>query len=590
MLSTVSLPLSCAAAAVPARPPRRGEVDQHVWENLCYAMRDGYRPLYLDLHVPRTHDGSSAPVVVWVHGGGWMHGTRRRLPPNLDRSWLVERTLLSGLAVALVDYRLAAEAAFPAAVDDLSAAVAWVHAESGSLGVDPSRMALWGESAGAHLALLTAARLHRGPHAVAGVVDWYGPTDPTWFGMATPTEPEGGEPGVDEEMLQALHRGGWLQPGASPVTLVRTHEDLPPVLIAHGRDDRQVPLAHSQAMQSACARAGVPVELVEVDGGHVFEGSSAMREVIDRSIDFLCRHLGCERGPFPDRDHAAALATLADEGLQDPFATDDAVEARRRTEAMLTINRRARYPVDTVTDHTAPGPNHAVPLRVQRPVEQPQAVVLFLHGGGWVVGSLDSHQNQATRIAASAPATVVQVDYRLAPEHPFPAGYEDCITALQWVRGRLPELGSDRLVLAGDSAGGNLALALALHCRDAGIPTHAVFLNYPAVDWTSGTISGLPETYLGADEGLRTDPRVSPAMADLRGLPPVVMGVGALDAFADDVLAFAYRLREAQVPTTLRVFPALDHAYFSQAALSRVADRATEQMCRLLSGLLWSTA
>ncbi|MGB8380240.1 MAG: alpha/beta hydrolase [Dermatophilaceae bacterium] len=523
--------------------------------------------------------------MVWVHGGGWMNGTRRRLPPNLESSWLLERTLLSGLAVALVDYRLAGEASFPAAIDDVSAAIEWLSGEAGSLGIDPTRVALWGESAGAHVALLTAARLHGGPHAVLGVVDWYGPTDLAYFERAVGTAPEGGEPGVDDAMVQALREGGWLSPAASP--LERAREGLPPVLIAHGRDDSSVPLGHSRALRGALERAAVPVELIETDGGHVFEGSSAAPEMISRSIDFLCARLKCDRGPFLDPDHAASLAALEDEGMHDPFATDDPTQARRRAELMLTINRRATYPIGSIADTAVPTDGHAVALRIQRPVGQPQAVVLFIHGGGWVLGSLDTHQNQATRIAASAPAMVVQVDYRLAPEHPFPAAYEDCVSALEWVSTRLGELGSSRLVLAGDSAGGNLALATALHCRDVGMPVHAIFLNYPAVDWTSPSFTGLPLSYLGGNESLRADPRVSPALADLRGLPPVIMGVGALDALADDVLAFAYRLREAAVPTTLRVFPSLDHAYFSQAALSRAADRATEQMCGELSRFLW---
>ena len=193
-------------------------------------------------------------------------------------------------------------------------------------------------------------------------------------------------------------------------------------------------------------------------------------------------------------------------------------------------------------------------------------------------------------LGATLPAHVVQVDYRRAPEHPFPAAYDDTMAAIRWCHSRLAEFGCRRLVLAGDSAGGNLALAAALECRDAGLDLAALVVNYPATDLREGHVDGLPATYLGGDDAVRDDRRASPAVADLRGLPPVVIGVGGLDFLLEDVLDFAYRLRCADVPTTLRIFPSLPHGYFSSAPLSLACDRASEQICRDASELLWDTA
>ena len=153
---------------------------------VTYAVPFGYRPLQLDLWVPAT--AGPAPLVVWVHGGAWIFGDRRDLPPTLQPDQIFDALIEAGLAVASIDYRLVREAAFPAQLHDVKAAVRYLRAHAEQLGLDTRRMGIWGESAGGHLASLAGLTAHRpdlegnlgvvGPSsAVDVVVDWYAPID-----------------------------------------------------------------------------------------------------------------------------------------------------------------------------------------------------------------------------------------------------------------------------------------------------------------------------------------------------------------------------------------------------------------------------
>src|SRR5205085_1815065 len=123
-----------------------------------YWCEPGARPLFLDLRVPRRDDtGELPPVVLWLHGGGWRQGSRRRQSPGAHRHWLIERAVMAGFAMALVDYRLAPEGTFPAPVADVRAAIRWLRAHADDLEIDAGRVALWGESAGGHIACMAAS-------------------------------------------------------------------------------------------------------------------------------------------------------------------------------------------------------------------------------------------------------------------------------------------------------------------------------------------------------------------------------------------------------------------------------------------------
>lgn len=269
---------------------------------VTYAAPPGFRPLELDLYTPA---GDPAPLIVFVHGGGWRVGTRAVFNPTW-RDWRpdpFERLVGAGFAVASVDYRLSGEAVFPAQLQDVTAALRWLRTRADELGVDTSRVVAWGESAGGHLAALlglTAGRadlaeLTGGPTAqVAGVVDWYGPANlPTLQDQARPDAVARSDaPDSRESLLigAALPGAPELAHRASPVTYV--HAGAPPFHLAHGADDRFVPVAQSRELAAALRDAGVPVELTIVDGAdHMWRGAADPDAILAAAVDFSQRLL-----------------------------------------------------------------------------------------------------------------------------------------------------------------------------------------------------------------------------------------------------------------------------------------------------------
>jgi acetyl esterase len=230
--------------------------------------------------------------------------------------------------------------------------------------------------------------------------------------------------------------------------------------------------------------------------------------------------------------------------------------------------------------------------RVVRPVRgEATATLVYFHGGGFILGDLDSHEAHCIRIANATGAVVVSVDYRLAPEDPFPAGADDSIAATRWIHAHRAEFGgADKpFALGGDSAGGNMAAVSAIACRDAGIPVAAQFLLYPATDMTGPAHGPVGKHYLGEGperERKARDWRASPALADLRGVAPAIIGVGPYDFLYQDNLAFAKALREAGVPVNFREFATLNHGFFSYTAVSKASLAAAESLCEDLAAAL----
>ena len=303
-----------------------------------------------------------------------------------------------------------------------------------------------------------------------------------------------------------------------------------------------------------------------------------------------------------DPDVARMLQAMQDNGEPPLFQDVTADEARRRG-----VHLRARYyppvlmDVDSVQALAIPGPAGDLPVRIYRPEDPTGTTVVFFHGGGWVIGDLDSHDGHARRLAATLGAVVLHVDYRLAPEHPFPAAYEDCAAAIEWAFEHVDELGgrADRIAVAGDSAGGNLAAAVALHCRDTDRRLAAQLLVYPAVDLADGLAASgddgfftgeddwVERQYLGDDVTRVADPRVSPLRAESHaGLAPAVIGIGHHDPLLAQNLAYATALRAAGVPTVLREYPELVHGFFGMGAISAGAQKAADELCRDLRDLV----
>jgi acetyl esterase/lipase len=270
---------------------------------VTYAAPGGYRPLQLDVLVPVTE--SPAPLVVWVHGGAWMIGDRRYLPETLRPDQIFDELLAAGLAVATIDYRHAAEAPFPAQLNDAKAAVRYLRAHADVLGVDTSRIGIWGESAGGHLAALVALTPDNadlegtlgvvGPSsAVDVVVDWYGVADlATMPRMTPPPEIAAMLPpelliAPEDVLLAGLDEA--TRAAASPVNHVTA--GAPPFLLVHGTADALVPFTQSRELANSLNSSGVPVRLEPVDGaGHIFLGCQDIDAIVRLSIDFLAAAL-----------------------------------------------------------------------------------------------------------------------------------------------------------------------------------------------------------------------------------------------------------------------------------------------------------
>ena len=244
------------------------------------AQPEGFRPLSLDLRTPET---AGAPLVVFLHGGGWLRGSRKVFTPGISVADSFDRIVAAGFAIASVEYRLSGEARFPAQLDDVDAAITWLQDHAAAYGVDASRPVLWGVSAGATLAALTGLRRTD----VRGVVDWFGPAD-----LFTMAEHDMGDP--PEKTREARWIGG---PAAEQPEVARraspahqVHAGAPPFHIAHGTADEHVPFAQSEALAAALLAAGVDVEFHPVTGGkHFWQGLDDTAPVFDRAIDFVRR-------------------------------------------------------------------------------------------------------------------------------------------------------------------------------------------------------------------------------------------------------------------------------------------------------------
>lgn len=276
-----------------------------------------------------------------------------------------------------------------------------------------------------------------------------------------------------------------------------------------------------------------------------------------------------------------------------PVTGQTPAEFRESFRAMIAIDSKPEAPVDA-RDATVPGSGGDIPIRIFRPPDATAElpVVVYLHGGGWVIGDLDTHDGICRQLAAGTPAVVVSVDYRLAPEHRFPAALEDAWAATGWVADHGDELGGDtgRLAVAGDSAGGNLAAAVAIRARDAGGPRLAFqLLVYPVTDLTraqpsyvengqgymltSEAMAWFVHHYLGGTDP--TDPEASPLFAaDLSGLPPALVMTAEFDPLRDEGEAYAARLAEAGVPARLRRYDGMIHGFLSMGGLIEGAKPA----------------
>jgi acetyl esterase len=255
--------------------------------------------------------------------------------------------------------------------------------------------------------------------------------------------------------------------------------------------------------------------------------------------------------------------------------------------------------VGSVVDRRIPGPAGDIPVRVYTPNgTAPFPLLVYFHGGGWVLGGIDTHDGTCRSLANGAGCVVVSVDYRLAPEHRYPAAAEDCCAATQWAAAHAAELGADarRVAVGGDSAGGNLAAVVALMARDRGGPALVLqLLIYPATDarfdtasyrdnadgylLTAADMRWFWDHYLG-DSGRGAEPYASPLRAaDLSGLPPALVITAEFDPLRDEGEAYAKRLEDAGVASRLSRYDGMIHGFFGMGQMIDRANAAVGEAC-----------
>ena len=295
-----------------------------------------------------------------------------------------------------------------------------------------------------------------------------------------------------------------------------------------------------------------------------------------------------------NREAEQLIAAVTELGLP-PVEDLDAPTARS-----LYDNRSASVvPPDiaSVVDEIIPSSAGGIRIRIFRPVDddRPIPAIVFFHGGGWVFGTIDTHDAACRALANAAEATVISVDYRLAPEHPYPAAVDDAVAATEWIVENATELNidADKTAVCGDSAGGNLAAIVAQHFRTDGLALVAQLLVYPLTDLSdedSPSLVEFDDGYLLTAAAIRwfldnyvthpqrTDPRCSPAFGDLTGVAPTLVLTAECDPLRSQCEAYAAALVAAGVDTELVQFDGQVHSFFTQIGVLTDSQRAVDSL------------
>ncbi|MFC4001275.1 alpha/beta hydrolase [Prauserella oleivorans] len=298
------------------------------------------------------------------------------------------------------------------------------------------------------------------------------------------------------------------------------------------------------------------------------------------------------------------LAQLAESG-QPPLHEMEPEQARSLTAALKEMYGPGPDMASAET-RTIEAPGRSIPVRILVPHAQPRAVIVYYHGGGWVIGAIDEFETLGRQLAEKTGCAVVLVDYRLAPEHRYPAAVDDAWDALVWADGQVEEIAGRRvpLIAAGDSAGGNLATIVCQKARRGGPIVSQQVLVYPVTDCDFDTASYTdPENQLMlsrdtmiwfwdhyAPPEARSNADACPARAgDLRGLPPAVVVTAEHDVLRDEGEAYAKALENAGVPVAHRHFEGQMHGFFTMVNLlpgsAQAIDFVTDEIRRHLDGL-----
>jgi acetyl esterase len=309
-----------------------------------------------------------------------------------------------------------------------------------------------------------------------------------------------------------------------------------------------------------------------------------------------------------DPQFRTVLDTFEAKGLT-PLVRGDAAQTRAHYRTLALSRRGPQYvpePVASATDRRSPG---GIPVRIYEPLQATGGTLIYLHGGGWVVGDVETHDPLCRRVTNGTGARVVSVDYRLAPEHPFPAALDDAEEVLHWLWSEDP---GRPLGVAGDSAGASLAAGVALRARDKQIPLAAQLLLYPATDpaMTSPSITEngagyfvtgrdmawFYQQYLPAGKASAnasagasaTAPEADLAHADVAGVAPAIVATAEFDPLRDEGAAYAARLADAGVPVQYVPGSGLIHGFAGFLGVVDAADATVTAILDRLSQLLHS--
>jgi acetyl esterase len=294
------------------------------------------------------------------------------------------------------------------------------------------------------------------------------------------------------------------------------------------------------------------------------------------------------------------------EAKRPPYETVTPAEAREMYLAARFVSNPEPPELESARELSIPAPHGAIPARIYIPKKLRKndglaPCLVFLHGGGFVIGNLDSHDAVCRKLAHEGELIVTSVDYRLAPEHKFPAAPEDAITATKWVAANAKQLGVDaaRIIVGGDSAGGNLSAVTAIALRESGPKLAGQLLIYPSTDFrmnhpshsepetsillTHSVIKWFIDHYMGDAD--RDDWRASPVRAKLTGLPRAYVLVAGGDPLRDEGNEYAERLKQAGVGVTYRFFPGQFHGFFTMGKLLNQANIAASEISAWLKAL-----
>ena len=549
------------------------------------------------IYTPTDPKAGALPVLVFYHGGGWVIG-------DLDTHDGPCRVLARDgrCIVVAVDYRMGPEHRFPAAAEDCFAAVNWVAANAASFGGDATRLAVCGDSAGGNLAaVVTHLAKAAGKPRLAAQILIYPATDARGGYRSLKDNAVGYV--LEKESMDWFYARHFADadksdPRCSPL-LNLDFTGLPPALVVTAGYD---PLRdEGKAYADKLAAFGVPVTYRHFAGQiHGFFSQAGAVSAAAQLHQECARALrqaftGTGRVLHPD------AAKIVEAARQRPgFEEGTPQFAREQYDIGTRVAAPKPQEVASSVDRNIPGPGGELKVRITRPMgSKPEDVLpalVYFHGGGWVLGHVDGHDTMCRHLANAGKAVVVSVDYRLAPEHRYPAAVEDAYAATAWVAANAKELRVDpsRIGVGGDSAGGTLAAVVCLMARERNTPKLGLqLLIYPATDASceSETQYALGTGYSLTQAAMRwfynlyapgaplDDWRVSPLNASNHGnLPPAMVLTAGFDPLRGEGEAYARKLEAASTPVTYRCYEGQIHGFARMGGVNAESSRALDEL------------